>query len=574
MGVTNRVLTTIMDQIATSSSTTLCLVACVLLIAIYTLHHIRQLRAMPVGPWGLPILGSLLNIRKPFHLAMADLARQYGPLVSLSMGRQLVVMVNDVALLRRCFASADLTARPRSVLDSLIEGYGLITADGALWANQRRFLHSHKFGLKNWGANISEQLESRVSHEVLDCLNHLAKDCCATPSNNNNNNIDKNVKDEETASTPIDPAPYLACSVSNVICSIIMSTRFRPNTPRFSRFLHFFDEGFRLFTLTGPLIFLPFLRIFPSMTAVFEKLRANRNQLLDFISEVVDEHRRVLDVKQAPRDLVDQYLIEIEKCRREGTTESVFGDKDPDTQLKQVLVDLFSAGFETVKSTLLWSLVHVMRNPDVKQKVQAELSQVVGPGRLPCMEDMTRLAYTRAVIYESMRRSTAVPLGTTHSNTRPILIAGKLIPANSHVVPNIHAIHMDPNLWEQPEQFKPERFINADDGTLSRRPRHFLPFGSGRRMCLGDALAETELQLFFASIMHVFDVEPAVSPSNTSSSSSTTPMDSLPSLEGNLGATLTPDQFHVRFTPRNVEALIAANLKAKPFYSQHMRIYG
>ena len=133
---------------------------------------------------------------------------------------------------------------------------------------------------------------------------------------------------------------------------------------------------------------------------------------------------------------------------------------------------------------------------------------------------------------------------------------------------------MDPNLWEQPEQFKPERFINADDGTLSRRPRHFLPFGSGRRMCLGDALAETELQLFFASIMHVFDMEPAVSPSNTSSSSTTAPMDSLPSLEGNLGATLTPDQFHVRFTPRNVEALIAANLKAKPFYSQHMRIYG
>jgi 26-hydroxylase len=115
---------------------------------------------------------------------------------------------------------------------------------------------------------------------------------------------------------------------------------------------------------------------------------------------------------------VDSYLLEIEKTRENGTTEEVFQSKEPEVQLQQVLVDLFSAGFETVKTTLLWTIIHMLRNPEIKRKVQEELERVVGGNRLPCLDDMSRLNYSRACIYESMRRSLAVPLGTTHSNTR------------------------------------------------------------------------------------------------------------------------------------------------------------
>ena len=272
---------------------------------------------------------------------------------------------------------------------------GLITAEGALWQSQRRFLHKHKFGLKVWG-NLGEQLESRVSHEVLDCMNALAADCDGAP---------------------LDPAPYLACSVSNVICSIIMSTRFQILSDKFSSFCGAFEEGFRLFRTTGPTIFLPWLKRLPQIQRTCEKLKANRSNLLDFVGEIVQDHKDSLDVK-APRDLVDYYLMEIQRTEEEGTTQDFFHTKDPETQLKQILLDLFSAGFETVKTTLLWTLIHVLRNPEVKAKVQEELERVVGGSRLPCMADMTELNYSRAVIYESMRRTHAVPLGTTHSNNR------------------------------------------------------------------------------------------------------------------------------------------------------------
>ena len=277
----------------------------------------------------------------------------------------------------------------------------MITTDGDLWSSQRKFLHKHKFGLKFWG-NVSENMEARVSYEVLDCLNALARD-----------------PNCEVAG--IDLSKYLSCSISNVICSIIMSIRFKHNTDRFAKFINYFDEGFRLFTLTGPLIFFSWLKYFPNIRSTIDKLKANRQELLSFVGDIVEDHKQDLkerNVHDDPRDLVDSGLLDIQKRKEEGTLEDFFGEKDPEVQLQQVLVDLFSAGFETVKTTLLWTIIHVLRNPEVKAKVEAELEAVVGSNRVPTMEDMKNLPYTRATIYESMRRTTAVPMGTTHSNKR------------------------------------------------------------------------------------------------------------------------------------------------------------
>jgi len=117
-------------------------------------------------------------------------------------------------------------------------------------------------------------------------------------------------------------------------------------------------------------------------------------------------------------------------------------------------------------------------------------------------------------------------------------LAGFKIPARSHVVPLINSVHMDPELWGNPEEFMPSRFINAEGKV--QKPEYFMPFGVGRRMCLGDVLARMELFLFFSSLMHRFDfVLPAGSPK--------------PSLNGNPGVTIYPDQFHVCLKERPLE---------------------
>lgn len=94
---------------------------------------------------------------------------------------------------------------------------------------------------------------------------------------------------------------------------------------------------------------------------------------------------------------------------------------------------------------------------------------------------------------------------------------------------------MDPNLWEEPKKFNPSRFI--DENGKIKRPEFFMPFGVGRRMCLGDVLARMEMFMFFSCIMHQFDVQMEDG-------------DNLPSLEGIVGATIAPKAFRVKFVSR------------------------
>lgn len=114
---------------------------------------------------------------------------------------------------------------------------------------------------------------------------------------------------------------------------------------------------------------------------------------------------------------------------------------------------------------------------------------------------------------------------------------GYTIPAGTQVVPLLHAVHMDPELWKDPEDFRPSRFLSSEGKVC--KPEYFMPFGVGRRMCLGDVLARMELFLFFSSLLHTFNL---TLPDGAS----------LPSLRGNVGVTVTPDPFKVCLNQRNL----------------------
>ena len=203
---------------------------------------------------------------------------------------------------------------------------------------------------------------------------------------------------------------------------MIMTKRFDHKDPQFKRFMQLFDEGFRLFTLTGAMVFLPFLKHLPGVSSACKQLRANREEMLQFVRGVISEHRETLDPEN-PRDLVDAYLMEMDAADRRKAeagvdNKDIFHGFDAETQMEQIVLDLFSAGVETLKTSILWAIVYMLHNPEVKEKVQKELDAVVGCERLPTLDDMNNLPYTRATLYEIMRRSSVVPMGTTHATDR------------------------------------------------------------------------------------------------------------------------------------------------------------
>lgn len=498
-------------------------------------QFIRTNQRLPPGPSGYPYLGMIPKIKKEFHLQLFDYSKSFGKIFSLKMGNQLIVVLSDHKLIKSAFGKSEFAARPKTEFGNMLGGYGIINSEGQLWKNQRRFLHQQKFGMKHWGSG-SEQMESRVSQEVQYLLN--------------------SIREEKT--NPFNPAPILNCAISNVICSIIMSTRFHHNDKKFKRFMHLFDEGFRLFNLTGAMIFIPVLKHLPGTSNALTEIKKNRDEMVEFVRFIIQEHKETLD-PEAPRDLVDSYLLEIENAKEAGNMDQVFDSMDPELQLEQIILDIFSAGVETLKTTLQWAILFMIHHPEIRKKVQAELSSVVESDRLPCTDDMPLLPYTRATIYEVMRRSTVVPMGTTHATDRTVELEGHLIPKNTHVIPLLHGVHMDPEVWDQPEEFRPERFL-TEEGKL-HKPKHFMPFGAGQRMCLGDKLAEMELQLFFSSLLHVYDLE--------------NPGSDLPSLQGFTGVTVSPQDFEVNFIPRNIEALSSSESKSRTeAWSHHVRIFG
>ena len=277
--------------------------------------------------------------------------------------------------------------------------------DGDLWKSQRRYLLKQKLGMRHWGAGMS-QAESRIEHEAARLLDTLHR--------------------EFDVKTPVNPAPLINCAVSNVICSMVMSTRFEHDNAEFQQFMHNFDEGFQLFCDTGLMMWLPFFKIMPGISNAVEKLKTNRNEMLKFVQKIISEHKQRLDLNN-PRDLVDSYLIIIEKMKNDSSNnnessldsnEEIFHGFDPELQLQQIILDLFSAGVETLKTSLLWSIIYMLHYPKVMKKVQAELDANIGPNRLPNVKDVNQLVYTKATIYEIMRRSSIVPMGTTHSTER------------------------------------------------------------------------------------------------------------------------------------------------------------
>ncbi|CAH0604588.1 unnamed protein product [Chrysodeixis includens] len=505
----------VMNYCVSRISLPLLLVAGAALLVLRLVALVQEMRKLPPGPWGPPVVGYLpfLGVR---HKTFLELARNYGALFSARLGNQLTIVLSDYKLIREAFRREEFTGRPSTPLMHTLDGLGIINSEGRLWKSQRRFLHDklREFGMTYMG-NGKKIMEGRIKSEVYELISNLHR----------------------AEGAPIDANPLLALGVSNVICGITMSVRFSQGDIRFERLNHLIEEGMRLFGEVHYGEYVPLYNYLPGKAQAQERVAKNREEMFAFYQTLIDEHRETLDADNA-RDLIDVYLIEIEKAKNEGRAGELFEGRDHELQLKQILGDLFSAGMETIKSSLLWMLVFMLRNPEVKRRVQEELDAVVGRERLPTIEDMPNLPYTETTILETLRMSNIVPLATTHSPTRDVHLNGYRIPAGSQVVPLINCVHMDPNLWDEPNKFNPSRFIDADTGKI-RRPEFFMPFGVGRRMCLGDVLARMEMFMFFACMMHQFDLQMEVG-------------DAAPSLEGTVGATIAPQAFRVKFNPRSV----------------------
>lgn len=155
--------------------------------------------------------------------------------------------------------------------------------------------------------------------------------------------------------------------------------------------------------------------------------------------------------------------------------------------------------------TIQWAMRLLLAHPKVFQKLRFEIDSKVGNKRLLNDSDFNNLPYLQCVINETLRLYSLVPLLLPHYSLEDCSVGGYHVPKNTILMVNAWAIHRDPELWDEPEKFIPERFEDMDGAKKEGFNYKFIPFGMGRRACPGANMGMRTVSLGLGSLVQWFD---------------------------------------------------------------------
>ena len=182
---------------------------------------------------------------------------------------------------------------------------------------------------------------------------------------------------------------------------------------------------------------------------------------------------------------------------------------------REDIVDLgaliMETGGETTASFLQSFVLALLNNPHVQKKGQEEVDKVIGPDRWPVLDDYGRLPYVRAIVDEVFRVRTILPLALPHMSTKAVYYKGFRIPEDAVIFMNVYGMFNDPDMYEDPEEFQPERFLRTPfglkEGADAKGYRQNLAFGAGKRVCPGESVARRTIALNATNLLWAFNLE-------------------------------------------------------------------
>lgn len=402
------------------------------------------------------LLGHVREVKQDFHGAMIRWHDQYGDLVKFRLGRQRVYLLShpqfaEEVLINQqdVFSKVYNPDKPRGL--SLVLGNGLITSQRTLWKKQRRLMQPifYRSGLKDLVPKITAAGTKLITEWQQSDL-----------------------------SKPMDISAQMTRLTLEVITQTMFSTCVQSEVPQFApalkNVLAFAQNN--AFNPLAPPLFIP--------TRANREFKKSKAILDNLISGIVNKRKRSGERYQ---DLLDVLLYTVDESSGQTMSQQ---------QIVDEALTIFCAGHETTANALSWTWYLLSQNSAIRQKLHSELDSVLD-GRIPNVNDLPSLVYTRAVLEESIRLypPAIVLIRKVMKNTE---INGYRLLKGALVIVNIRNIHHHPDIWHKPESFNPERFLGDNKDNIQRLS--YIPFGAGPRVCIGNHLALMEGQLLLAYI--------------------------------------------------------------------------
>ncbi|XP_035473806.2 cytochrome P450 2K4 [Scophthalmus maximus] len=431
----------------------------------------------PPGPRPLPLLGNLLQLDfKRVYISLAKLSKKYGSVFTVYIGPPKLVILVGYKTVKEALINYGEEFGERHIQHIMHDVYG---GQGLIWTNGDSWQEMRRFALTNLRDNGMGKKESE--EKIINELHHLTEV------------INKTKGEAFDMTKPIHRA------VSNIICSMVYGNRFEYDDPEFMSLVDHSNKYIKLFTSPSLQMYnmFPWLGKFISEKKELIKLvDANKKQHLKLIRSLEETLN-----PQMCRGFIDAFLVRKNHLEKSGITNSHFHYEN----LLKSVNNMFNAGTDTTATTLRWGLLFMARYPEIQDQVQEELSRVIGSRQVKA-EDRKNLPFVDAVVHETQRMSSVVPMSLPHKTSQDVTFQGHFIKKGTTVFPLLISVLRDESEWERPHSFYPAHFLNKDGKFVKRDA--FMPFSAGRRACPGESLARMELFLFLATLLQHFRFSP------------------------------------------------------------------
>ncbi|XP_002731729.2 cytochrome P450 1B1-like [Saccoglossus kowalevskii] len=463
-------------EITVSMSNLQCVLALITVLLVVILTRIMRttsIRGMP-GPIGWPVVGSLFSLGDLPCLTLTNMAKQYGDVFQIQLGNTNVVILNGAEAIREALfkKAAVFAGRPNFYTMMKNNGTGsdfAYSSYSEIWKKQKRMIES---SLKIFVVDRQRELEDLVVMETTKMIRIVTE---------------KNGK-------AVDMRQHIHNAVAKISCLVYYSKNYDYDNDDFTNLIscdEYFHDAIR--SMGNPHDFLPVLRILPSrIQNRFDELVLFQKR---FVSDIMAEHKEI--ESGIPRDIMDNMLL-IRNTGDPSDAKKVWSHE----HICNILCNMFGAGVFGISHAIYLLILHMIIYPEVQNKLLYDIDDVVSRKRLPQLSDRTKLPYSYAVVYEVMRVTSVSSPAVPHCTMDNTNIFGYDIPKGTPLIPNIWSANYDEAIWDEPHQFRPERFL-SDDGSLNKKTvAQMMAFGVGKRRCPGEQMAVTLTHLIFVILLH------------------------------------------------------------------------